>query len=140
VEVRVPFLENELIDFALHLPARAKLQHGIGKWAVKTAALRHLPRDLVLRPKQGFWTPQGFTAGTTALLEDGFVADLLHWPRRHRPELIAEVEADADERGRLVGLELWGRLFLAGESVERLGERLLATHGAAAPDGTSARA
>jgi len=131
VEMRVPYLENELVDFALHLPPRAKLHRGISKWAVKTVALRHLPRDLVLRPKQGFPTPEYFTAGTTALLADGFVADLLRWPRRHQAALLAEIEASPDERGRLVGLELWGRVSLAGASAEELGERLLAAGSAA---------
>ncbi|TIV13528.1 MAG: asparagine synthase, partial [Mesorhizobium sp.] len=35
VELRVPFIENRLIDFALHLPRRQKYRDGTGKWLLK---------------------------------------------------------------------------------------------------------
>jgi asparagine synthase (glutamine-hydrolysing) len=57
LEARVPFLDNELIDWAWALPDADKLRGGVGKHVVKQAALGLLPREVVYRPKQAFHTP-----------------------------------------------------------------------------------
>ena len=54
MEMRVRFLENDLIDFGLHLPRRAKLHRNTGKWLVKQAATEVLPPDVVFARKKGF--------------------------------------------------------------------------------------
>ena len=53
VEMRVPFLENNLIHFGMHLPRSAKLNQGQGKWVLKNIASRRLPRDIVFAKKKG---------------------------------------------------------------------------------------
>jgi asparagine synthase (glutamine-hydrolysing) len=58
VEARVPFLDHELVEFALALPARMKVRDGTGKWLLKQAvAGTLLPRHVVYRHKQGFGAP-----------------------------------------------------------------------------------
>jgi asparagine synthase (glutamine-hydrolysing) len=58
VEARVPFLDHELVEFALALPARMKVRDGTGKWLLKQAvAGTLLPEHIVYRPKQGFGAP-----------------------------------------------------------------------------------
>ena len=57
VESRAPFLRPALIEFALGLPDRAKLQGATGKYALKQAAASLLPADLLARRKQGFSPP-----------------------------------------------------------------------------------
>jgi len=58
VEARVPFLDHELVEFALALPARMKVRDGIGKWLLKQAvAGTVLPEHVVYRRKQGFGAP-----------------------------------------------------------------------------------
>jgi asparagine synthase (glutamine-hydrolysing) len=57
VEARVPFLDHELVEFAMRLHPRFKLRDGVGKLVVKRVAERHLPRELVYRKKQGFGAP-----------------------------------------------------------------------------------
>lgn len=58
VEARVPFLDHELVEFALALPERMKVRDGEGKWLLKHAvADTLLPRDIVFRKKQGFGAP-----------------------------------------------------------------------------------
>lgn len=57
VEARVPFLDHQLVEFAMSVPAREKIRDGIGKHLVKRAVSDLLPEDLVWRPKQGFGTP-----------------------------------------------------------------------------------
>src|SRR3954453_14189157 len=54
VEARVPFLDHELVEFALALPPSVKVRDGVGKVILKEAVDGLLPRDLVYRRKQGF--------------------------------------------------------------------------------------
>ena len=57
VEVRVPFLDLDLIDFASKIPVNMK-QHGReGKWILKKAMEPYLPREVIYRPKTGFGAP-----------------------------------------------------------------------------------
>jgi asparagine synthase (glutamine-hydrolysing) len=57
VEVRVPFLDRDLIDFALSVPDSFKLRGGMGKEPVKRLAAESVPRELVYRRKSGFGAP-----------------------------------------------------------------------------------
>jgi asparagine synthase (glutamine-hydrolysing) len=57
VEARVPFLDRELVEFALALPMDMKVRGGVGKWLLKRAVDGLLPSDIVHRPKQGFGAP-----------------------------------------------------------------------------------
>jgi asparagine synthase (glutamine-hydrolysing) len=57
IEARVPFLDNEVVDWAMGVPDADKLAGGENKALVKRAALSVLPRDVVYRPKQAFHTP-----------------------------------------------------------------------------------
>ena len=57
LELRVPFLDLELLEFAWQLPERFKIRGGQGKWVIKQIAHRHLPQKLMERPKMGFSIP-----------------------------------------------------------------------------------
>lgn len=57
VEIRVPFLDHELIAWAAQLPARAKMQGGQTKWVLRKAMEPVLPREIIYRPKTGFGVP-----------------------------------------------------------------------------------
>lgn len=80
LETRVPFLDNDLVDFAMRLPARLKLgkldevvaldenepgdktaryfqKANDGKLLLRKAMQRHIPREVVEREKQGFSAP-----------------------------------------------------------------------------------
>jgi asparagine synthase (glutamine-hydrolysing) len=57
VEARVPFLDRELVEFALALPAEMKVRDGVGKWLLKRTVDGLLPSDIVHRKKQGFGAP-----------------------------------------------------------------------------------
>jgi asparagine synthase (glutamine-hydrolysing) len=57
VEVRVPYLDPDLMRFAATLPPNLK-QHGrIGKWIFKSSMERYLPNDVIYRKKTGFGVP-----------------------------------------------------------------------------------
>lgn len=57
VEVRVPFLDLDLVDFASSIPPRFKQQGSVGKWVLKKAMEPYLPREVIYRPKTGFGAP-----------------------------------------------------------------------------------
>jgi asparagine synthase (glutamine-hydrolysing) len=58
VEARVPFLDHELVEFAMALPPQMKVRGGVGKYLLKKAvAGTLLPEQIVYRKKQGFGAP-----------------------------------------------------------------------------------
>ncbi|KQT33525.1 asparagine synthase [Sphingomonas sp. Leaf412] len=59
LEAREPLLEHRLVEFAARLPSSMRLRGGEGKWLMKRALERYLPKDILYRPKMGFVTPVG---------------------------------------------------------------------------------
>ena len=57
LEAREPLLDHRLIEFAARLPVGMRLRGGQGKWLMKKAMERYLPREILYRPKMGFVTP-----------------------------------------------------------------------------------
>ncbi len=57
VEVRVPFLDQDLLEFAAQVPAALKQRGPGGKWILRKAIEPYLPRELIYRPKSGFGAP-----------------------------------------------------------------------------------
>jgi len=54
LEVRVPFLDHEIIEFAERLSARFKVCRGVRKWLHRRVCRKHLPREIIRRKKRGF--------------------------------------------------------------------------------------
>ncbi len=57
LETRVPMLDHRFVEFALSLPAEWSLSGDTGKQLLRDVLYRHVPRELVDRPKQGFAVP-----------------------------------------------------------------------------------
>ena len=57
LETRAPFLDHRVVEFALRLPTSFKFRDGTGKWLLRELLYRHIPRQLVDRPKMGFGIP-----------------------------------------------------------------------------------
>jgi len=57
LEVRVPILDHELVEWMSSVPPGLKLKGGEGKYLFKRAMAPHLPADILYRPKMGFAVP-----------------------------------------------------------------------------------
>lgn len=57
LEGRVPMLDHRFIELAACMPMSLKYREGVGKWALKQILYRHVPKQLLDRPKTGFGVP-----------------------------------------------------------------------------------
>jgi asparagine synthase (glutamine-hydrolysing) len=123
LEVRSPFLDYRVQEFAASLPPTFKLRRGRTKWCLKELARRRgLPANLVHRPKQGFAIPIGKWFRTELR---GWIEDILRDPETSargyfRPQevdrlLTQHLNGELDHTARLwtlAMLELWHRTAL----------------------------
>ncbi|HBB97723.1 MAG TPA: asparagine synthase (glutamine-hydrolyzing) [Blastocatellia bacterium] len=122
LEVRVPFLNKEMIEFAARMPASLKLKGLKRKYILKRAAEKLLPHDVVWRRKAGFGAPiRSWLRGALQPM----VNDLLSEETIRRRGLFRFEEVKriigANLSGRedynlqvfqLLNLELWMRAFI----------------------------
>jgi len=73
VEVRVPFLDLDLVKFASKIPDKFKYRKNQSKWILKKAMEGRLPKDIIYRPKTGFGLP------------------IRHWVRNELKEFIGDI-------------------------------------------------
>jgi asparagine synthase (glutamine-hydrolysing) len=57
LEGRVPFLVHRVAEFAWKLPIAMRVRGREGKWILRQLLYRHVPRELIERPKSGFGIP-----------------------------------------------------------------------------------
>jgi asparagine synthase (glutamine-hydrolysing) len=122
LEVRVPFLNREMIEMAARMPPRLKLRGLKRKYVLKRALESVLPHDVVWRKKAGFGAPiRSWLRGPLRPLISELLSELAVKRRGiFRPNEVKRV-LDANFSGRedynlhvfqLLGLELWHRAFV----------------------------
>ena len=57
LESRVPLLDHRVVELAWRLPLEMKIRNGQSKWLLRRVLYRHVPRELIERPKMGFSIP-----------------------------------------------------------------------------------
>ncbi|MDX7998855.1 asparagine synthase (glutamine-hydrolyzing) [Xenorhabdus sp. Reich] len=59
LETRIPLLDPNIIKFAWQLPLSMKIRKNNSKWILREVLYRHVPKNLIERPKKGFSIPIG---------------------------------------------------------------------------------
>jgi len=54
LELRVPFVDKEIVEYVERLPASLKVRNGARKWLHRRVCREFLPESIVRRPKRGF--------------------------------------------------------------------------------------
>lgn len=122
LEARSPYLDRDLVRFALELPSELKIRGLETKWLLKRVADRYLPTALVRRRKRGLsvpvarWINRGLRAETDRVLARdrleaaGLVDDTIV------AHLLAEHRAGRTDHGRalwpLIVFERWRERWL----------------------------
>lgn len=57
LEGRIPLLDTDIIEFAWRIPLHMKVRGGRGKWLMRETLYKHVPKQLIDRPKRGFGIP-----------------------------------------------------------------------------------
>jgi asparagine synthase (glutamine-hydrolysing) len=114
VEVRPPFLDHRIVEFAAKLPASLKIRGSQQKVILKELMKEKLPPAILERPKQGFDIPahEWLRGPLQALLTDA-----LHYGASECSEVFRSKEMDKFlqlhlERKANLGYHLWGLLIL----------------------------
>ncbi len=122
LEVRVPFLNRRMIEFAARMPPELKLRGFKRKYVLKRALEKVLPRDVVWRKKAGFGAPirSWLRGALRPLVSELLSEETVKGRGLFRPEEVKRI-IDANLSGRedynlqvfqLMNLELWQRQFL----------------------------
>jgi asparagine synthase (glutamine-hydrolysing) len=122
LEVRVPFLNHELVELAARMPAELKLRGLRRKYILKRAAERLLPREVVWRKKAGFGAPiRAWLRGPLRPLVDELLSEeCVRGRGLFRPEEVRRI-VETNLSGRedynlqvlqLLTLEMWNREFI----------------------------
>ncbi|HYO98911.1 MAG TPA: asparagine synthase (glutamine-hydrolyzing) [Pyrinomonadaceae bacterium] len=121
LEVRVPFLNVELVELAARMPVNLKLRGLKRKYILKRAAESLLPKDVVWRKKAGFGAPvrSWLRGALRPMVEDLLSEETVRRRGLFRPQEVRRI-IDANLSGRedynlqvfqLLTLELWQRTF-----------------------------
>jgi asparagine synthase (glutamine-hydrolysing) len=80
LEVRAPFLDIDLVNFARKIPVNYRFKNGETKYILKKALEPILPHDILYRKKKGFGVPIGkwFSEGKIQISSTDNVANMLN--------------------------------------------------------------
>lgn len=129
IEVRVPLLDPDLVDFATRVPTSMKQRGSIGKAIFKRAMEPDLPHDVIYRPKTGFGAPlrRWLKMELRDRVEDTLSASTLRHRGLFDPVGVRRL-IEQDRQGRVDGgytifalmcIELWCRMFVDAPGVPK---------------------
>lgn len=122
LEVRVPFLDHKLIEWAFSLPGKVKLNGTTTKWILKEAFKDMLPADILHKRKHGFDVPVGewFKHELRDVIGDVCSKETITKRALFNPEAVQSLLNDHTTGKRdynnqlwiLLSLELWQREYV----------------------------
>lgn len=122
VEVRVPFIDREVVSLAMRLDGKLKYQKGQSKYILKKVSEKYLPRNIVYRPKASFGAPiRSWISGALKEMVDDLLSESAVNKRGLFHAAYVRRLIEEDRRGekdnayriyQLLTVELWCRNFL----------------------------
>ena len=114
IEVRPPYLDHRIIEFASILPDHFKVDGRVLKVILKSLMKSKLPQNVIRRAKTGLDIPthDWLRGPLRPLLEDTLNPDTIKNTGLFRLEAIERVKRDHMERRANLGYHLWGLLIL----------------------------
>jgi asparagine synthase (glutamine-hydrolysing) len=150
LELRSPFLDRRVAEFAMRIPAHLKLKKRRIKYFTRKLGERYLPRELVYRRKQGFgfplalWLRGRLRPLLARVVDESRLAEAGVFRADEMRRLVHEhVSGAADHNYRLwmlFNLEVFWRHYIEGAAIDELEEWIAASTSAAARAAPSARA
>ena len=114
LEVRPPFLDPRIVDFAASLPDDFKLRGSTSKYVLRRLMQNKLPPSVLRRPKIGFDIPvhDWFRGVLRPLLLDTITEEAVRQTNLFRWPVVERLLADHLDRKANYGYHLWGLLVL----------------------------
>lgn len=114
VEVRPPFLDHRIVEFAASLPFTQKIDGSRQKVILKDLMRDKLPAAILNRPKVGFDIPahEWLRGPLRSMLLDGLSDGMARHSNLFRPAIVRSLVQQHMNRSVNVGYHLWGLLML----------------------------
>ncbi len=130
--VVLPFLLEDAFEYSVNVPMKYKIRLGMvrggyhTKWLWKRVVSKLVPPEIVSRPKNGFGAPGGHWCDPmpAGWLKDSWVGHFFRIPDSELAPWWCGRRGSYDAMF-FATMEIWGRLFVEGESFERVREQWL---------------
>jgi asparagine synthase (glutamine-hydrolysing) len=135
LEVRAPFTDYRLLEFALRVPQRMKVRNLTTKWITRQAMRGILPQEVLTKKKMGFNPPlpQWINGELRPVIAELLSPAAIERRGIFRPDAVARLVRDHQENRRdnglkiwaLLMIEVWQRMYFDGESEDAVLESAL---------------
>lgn len=139
LEVRAPFVDRRVVEFAASLPPEMKIKGRRLKYLLRKVAARYLPPEIIRLPKQGFGFPVGtwMRGDLQPLVQKRLGNSRLVGAGIFRAEYVdrlvrEHMEGHVDHSYRLwllLGLDIWHENYIEGRSAAAIQSDILAVAG-----------
>lgn len=135
IEARFPFLNEDLVKFAINLPSKHKIGRSmrfhnykhpflIDKWVVRKTAEKYLPKSLANKKKNGFpMSGHKFVKVKDGFFKNGWVSENLALSDK-KQEFMLESQ-NPYFIAKLASTEIFGRIYGLGETLENVKNHVL---------------
>src|SRR6476661_5443613 len=128
LEVRAPFTDYRLLEFAMQVPQRLKVRNMTTKWITRQAMRGILPREVLTKKKMGFNPPlpQWINGELKPVIREFLSPAAIERRGLFRPDAVQKLLRDHAENRRdnalkiwsLLMIEVWQRMYFDKQSAE----------------------
>lgn len=120
IEIRSPFIDYRIMEFAFALPMRYKIENGVTKKIIRNSVGKRLPATIACDPRKiGFATPFNnwmknaeFISFANNLFDSGFFASKKLWSAsKIRERFRSRDKFPNFPFWRVINLEIWSRVY-----------------------------